>query len=72
MQHQHSHSYQCDICFQPSTPFSFMRVLPVTGIATLDIITHRHVHTSGAIIAIANNPTLTSNSGLTLQVLQVL
>jgi hypothetical protein len=29
------HPYQCDICFQPYAPFSFMRVLPVTPIITL-------------------------------------
>jgi hypothetical protein len=50
---QYQHPYQCDICFQPYSPFTTMRVLPVTPIITLSgTATPIHVRTPGAKISV--------------------
>jgi hypothetical protein len=50
---QYQQPYQCDICFQAYSPFSIMRVLPVTPITTLSgTATPIHVRTAGAKISV--------------------
>ena len=49
-------SHQCDICFQPSSPFSIMRILPVTPIIALSgTATPTHVRTPGATISVCRH-----------------
>jgi hypothetical protein len=48
-----SSSHQCDICFQPYSPFFIMRILPVTPIIALSgTATPIHVRTPGATISV--------------------